>query len=197
MNIAIVGPEKYKFQDLVCVELALSLRNSGLSAMVPEPQGGEDTEFTWDDVDGIALLEVQVKGTQKDFTAADLADYLTHYPSHSATGSLLERLVGDPTRGALFVTSGRLTDPLTEFALARGITAIPASHSVSRDTLQQFVAELTTIAGGAPASKLDATRRGDIDRLAKLPPMKLRSALSSTGYLGMCKSPGKVKPVLT
>ena len=97
MNIAIVGPEKYKFQDLVCVELALSLRNSGLSSMVAEPQGGEDTEFTWDDVDGIARLEVQVKGTQNDFTVAALADYLTHYPSHKATGSLLERLASPRT----------------------------------------------------------------------------------------------------
>ena len=178
MNIAIVGPEKYKFQDLVCVELALSLRNSGLSSMVAEPQGGEDTEFTWDDVDGIARLEVQVKGTQNDFTVAALADYLTHYPSHKATGSLLERLVGNPTHGALFVTSGRLTDPLTDFGVARGITAIPTSHSVSRETLRQFVASLTALAGGTPASKLDAKRRLDIDRLAKLPPMKLRYALS-------------------
>ena len=120
MNIAIVGPEKYKFQDLVCVELALALRETGLSSMVPEPQGGEDTEFTWEDVDGIALLEVQVKGTQNDFTVAALTEYLTHYPSRKATGSLLERLVGDPTRGALFVTSGRLTDPLTDFGVARG-----------------------------------------------------------------------------
>ena len=129
--------------------------------MVPEPQGGEDTEFTWDDVDGIALLEVQVKGTQDDFTVAALADYLIHYPSYKAGGSLLERLVGDPTRGALFVTSGRLTDPLTDFGVARGLTAIPAGHSVGRDTLKQFVADLTTLSGGAPTSKLDAKRRAD------------------------------------
>ena len=178
LNIAIVGPEKYKFQDLVCVELALSLRNSGLSSMVPEPQGGEDTEFTWGDVDGIALLEVQVKGTHDDFTVAALADYLTHYPSHKATGSLLERLISNPTRGALFVTSGRLTDPLTNFGVARGITAVPASHSVSRDVLQQFVTSLATLAGVAPASKLDGKRRLDIDRLASLPSMNLRDALS-------------------
>lgn len=178
MNIAIVGPEKYKFQDLVCVELALALRDTGLSSMVPEPEGGEDTEFTWDDVGGIALLEVQVKGTRDDFTVAAMADYLTHYPSHKATGSLLERLVGDPTRGALFVTSGRLTDPLTDFGVARGITAIPASHSVARDTLTQFVADLTTLARVSPTSKLDAKRRVDIDRLANLPTGKLRDALS-------------------
>jgi len=178
LNIAIVGPEKYKFQDLVCVELALSLRNSGLSSMVPEPQGGEDTELTWDDVDGIARLEVQVKGTQNDFTIAALADYLTHYPSHKATGSLLERLVDNPTRGALFVTSGRLTDPLTDFGVASGTTAILASHSVSHNTLQQFVAGLTTRARVAPSSNLDAKRRLDTDRLANLPQMKLRDALS-------------------
>lgn len=57
LSIAIVGPEKYKFQDLVCVELALALRYTGLTSMVPEPRGGEDTAFTWDDVDGIALLD--------------------------------------------------------------------------------------------------------------------------------------------
>ncbi len=178
MNIAIVGPEKYKFQDLVCVELALALRGTGLTSMVPEPQGGEDTEFTWDNVDGIVLLEVQVKGTQNDFTVASLADYLTHYPSYKATDSLLARLIGDPTRGALFVTSGRLTDPLTNFGVARGISAIPKSHSVSQGTLKQFVAELTTLARSTPNSKLDGERRVDIDRLANFPQNKLREALS-------------------
>jgi hypothetical protein len=178
LNIAIVGPEKYKFQDLVCVELALSLRNSGLSSMVPEPQGGEDTEFTWGDVDGIAFLEVQVKGTHEDFTVAALADYLTHYPSHKATGSLLERLISNPTHGSLFVTSGRLTDPLTNFGVARGISAVPASHSVSRDVLQQFVTRLATLARDTPASKLDGKRRRDIERLASSPQRKLCDALS-------------------
>lgn len=62
MNIAIVGPEKYRFQDLVCVELALSLRGSELTSMVPEPSGGEDTEFKWRDGQSLKCLEVQVKG---------------------------------------------------------------------------------------------------------------------------------------
>ena len=58
------------------------------------------------------------------------------------------------------------------------MTAIPASHSVGRDTLKQFAADLTTLAGAAPTSKLDAKRRVDMDRLADLPSMKLRDALS-------------------
>lgn len=178
MNIAIVGPEKYKFQDLVCLDLGLSLGMSGLQSMVPEPNGGEDTVFEWSGARATRVLEVQVKGTLEDFTLSALAEYLTHYPDRKATGSLLERLADDTDRAALFVTSGRLTDPLSRFRVQPGLEQPPKPHSVGHAELGDFVTELTLLTAGTPTSALDAKRRADIAKLAALSSTKLRGALS-------------------
>lgn len=178
MNIAIVGPEKYKFQDLVCLDIGLSLGASGLQSMVPEPNGGEDTVFEWSGAQAIRVLEVQVKGTLEDLTLGALAEYLTHYPDRRATGSLLERLADETDRAVLFVTSGRLTDPLSRFRLQPNLEQLPKAHTVGHAELGDFVTELTLLAAGTPTSALDAKRRADIAKLAALSSAKLRGALS-------------------
>ncbi|MFT8440005.1 hypothetical protein [Acetobacter fabarum] len=178
MNIAIVGPEKYRFQDLVCVELALSLRGSELTSMVPEPSGGEDTEFKWRDGQSLKCLEVQVKGSQKDLRMAFLAEYLTHYPERQTDGSLLERLIDDHHHGALFVTSGRLTDPLTEFRVMSGMGRCPAPHPVAEATMALFIAELRRLSEAIGTTMLQRARIADIGRLASLSSTKLRDGLS-------------------
>ena len=37
MDIAVIGPEKFAFRDMACIELALSYRQSETFSLVPEP----------------------------------------------------------------------------------------------------------------------------------------------------------------
>ncbi|NBA98580.1 hypothetical protein [Pseudomonas sp. R5(2019)] len=42
MSIEIIGPKKYKFQDRVCLLLALQYAQSAHAQLEIEPRGGED-----------------------------------------------------------------------------------------------------------------------------------------------------------
>jgi len=47
LDIAVIGPEKFAFQDMACIELALGCRQFGTFELVPEPKGGEDANLIW------------------------------------------------------------------------------------------------------------------------------------------------------
>ena len=80
MDIAIIGPEKFAFQDMACIDLALSYRTFGKFSLVPEPKGGEDARLDWHAAPP-QTLEVQVKGAAGTAGVAELAGYFAHYPS--------------------------------------------------------------------------------------------------------------------
>ena len=169
MNIAVTGPEMYAFQDLVCVELALGWQNSGLQSMIPEPVNGEDSTLFWPVGTPIQILEVQVKGASKDLTLTELATFLAHYPSRKAAGSLLDRLIADPSRGVLFVGSGRIADAITILRISAGKAAPPTPRAVPRVVAQALAQEWAVLAAPQNGdSALTTKRRADIMRLAAL-----------------------------
>jgi hypothetical protein len=148
LDIAVIGPEKFAFQDMACIELALSFRPFGTFALVPEPQGGEDASLTWDAAPA-QTLENQVKGTAGTAGIPELAGYLLHYPGRRASGSLLERLIDDDTRYVLFILTARCIDDLVVgaavYRAARHTTGARALAAALRE-------ELGRMAAGKPAA---------------------------------------------
>ena len=47
MTIAITAPQKFAFQDLVCIETMLRFCARAGSTLFVEPDGGEDAELTF------------------------------------------------------------------------------------------------------------------------------------------------------
>ncbi|ESY71157.1 MULTISPECIES: hypothetical protein [Mesorhizobium] len=110
MTIAVTAPQKFAFQDLVCVETMLRFCAHPGATLFVEPDGGEDAELTFAMGGRMVRCEIQVKGAGGAIAIADVAACLAHAPPRRADPTLLERLVGDPDRIALFVMSGRADD---------------------------------------------------------------------------------------
>ncbi|MDX8501923.1 hypothetical protein RFM99_26360 [Mesorhizobium sp. VK4C] len=110
MTIAVTAPQKFAFQDLVCVETMLRFCADPGATLFVEPNGGEDAELTFAMGGRMVRCEIQVKGAGGAIAIADIAACLAHAPPRRAGPTLLERLVGDPDRIALFVMSGRADD---------------------------------------------------------------------------------------
>ena len=128
MSIEITGPEKFDFQDLVCVELALRFLGGTNLRLVIEPAGHEDAELTIER-DGLeCTFEVQVKGSAKEVTLETLAVCLAHFPGLKATNCLLERLVACERRFTVLVMSGRCKDTASPFVIESGWKGKPHKH---------------------------------------------------------------------
>ncbi|MET3519111.1 hypothetical protein [Mesorhizobium abyssinicae] len=110
MTIAITAPQKFAFQDLVCVEMMLRFWSESSAAFFVEPDGGEDGELVFAAGHTISRCEIQVKGAEAAVSLAALATCLAHTPPRRADSTLLERLIADPERLALLVVSGRADD---------------------------------------------------------------------------------------
>ena len=116
MSIAITAPEKFDFQDLVCIELMLRFEADPGATMFVEPNEGEDAEIALPRGGADPLIiEVQVKGASGPVTMADIAECLAHCPAREATNSLLERLIASPNKIALLIMSGRCNDTASAF----------------------------------------------------------------------------------
>lgn len=174
MTIAIIGPEKFAFQDLVCVDLALTALSHGPVAMVPEQAGHEDATLSWpvDESVATATLEVQVKGAAGTIDMATLAEHLLHYPDRAGKGSLLERLMGAGGRAALFVISARCADILTPLLLDRAPRALVEGREVPTELAEALRAAVSAVGHktllGKP-SRLQEARRLDAQALAARP----------------------------
>lgn len=131
MNIAVIGPEKFAFQDMVCVEMALALRGSGAYTLVPEPERGEDARLEWSDPTP-CILEVQVKGAGGTISIQNVVEYLAHYPAREARPSLLRRLMDEEHTYAAFVLSARCGDDLVELIAHENRIRRPAARRISR-----------------------------------------------------------------
>ncbi|WP_322058502.1 hypothetical protein [Paraburkholderia sp. J63] len=110
MSIELTGPRKYKFQDRVCVLLAILAATDADTSLEVEPQDGEDALMALRKGGKTHFIEIQVKGAEGHIGAESLADWLAHFPARRADDSLLERLVNDEQRSVLFVASGRCSD---------------------------------------------------------------------------------------
>ncbi|PNQ77419.1 hypothetical protein BA950_05180 [Erythrobacter sp. SAORIC-644] len=174
MTIAIIGPEKFAFQDLVCVDLALTALANGPVALVPEQAGHEDATLSWPAEEGVptATLEVQIKGAAGTFDMAMLAEHLLHYPDRAGKGSLLERLMDAEGRAALFVVSARCVDILTPLLLDRAPRALVEGREVTTAIAEALRTAVTAVGHKSlpkKPSKLKEARRLDAQALAARP----------------------------
>lgn len=183
MTIAIVGPEKFAFQDLVCVDLALNAMGSGPVTMIPEQAGHEDATLSWPATEETpaVTIEVQVKGASGIVDITALAEHLLHYPDRAAQGSLLERLMGTEDRVGLFVMSGRCDDILVPLLLDRAPQALAIGRAVPTalaETLRAAVKAIGNKSLAKSATKLRRNRSNDAKTLAARPLSDYEHALS-------------------
>ncbi|MDF0492748.1 hypothetical protein [Bradyrhizobium yuanmingense] len=178
MSIATVAPEKFGFQDLVCIELTLRFDSvSGLVVMV-EPGRGEDACVTLPlNPTDPTTIDVQVKGAAAPVTMADIAEILAHCPPREAADTLLERLVASPDRLALLVMSGRCDDSASAFAVPFSWNGYPQQPGRIKLTI---ASELLRAFGAIPASsgtKLMMNRKAHRDVVSSMSPEIVRPAL--------------------
>jgi len=125
MSIEIDGPKKYKFQDRVCLLLALQHAQSPHAQLEIEPRGGEDAQLIFDDGLSRNVVEIQVKGAKAKVTIDELADWLAHFPAHEAVKPLIARLVNSPRQHVLMIASGRCDDATSTYVADLGDPIVP------------------------------------------------------------------------
>jgi hypothetical protein len=110
MSIEVTGPEKYEFQDYVCLLTALRLQDRAPLKAFIEPEGLEDGLFCVTENGTPTEIELQVKGAQGKVSLSSIAECLMHFPPRSAKNSRFERLLASSQRFALLTMSGRCDD---------------------------------------------------------------------------------------
>ncbi|WP_267096093.1 hypothetical protein [Xanthomonas sacchari] len=179
MNIAVVAPEKFAFQDMVCVDLALALRTTGSFTLVPEPVGGEDARILWSGPPA-TTLDVQVKGAGGIADLSNLVEYLAHYPERASSGSLLERLIVEPNTYAAFVLSARCADILQPLLAHSNRLGAPSPRTISAVLASAFrdeVARRASVLAGRELSALASSRLVDQQALIARPVADFQAAL--------------------
>lgn len=166
MSIAVTAPEKFDFQDLVCIELMLRFEaNAGLIMLV-EPEDGEDAGLTLPRHQMAPLIaEVQVKGASGPVTMTGIAACLAHCPPHQAMGTLFELLLGSRDRIAILIMSGRCDDAASAFAMpfTWDGTAPPAGR-IKTGTATAFLSAFGSMPA-APSTDLAIRRKAHRDTL--------------------------------
>lgn len=181
MSIEIIGQQKYRFQDHVCVLLAvLASGNPGASLQI-EPKDGEDALLQTTESGVARTVEVQVKGATAPITHDVLADWLAHYPAYSDSGSLLERISSDPSRSVLFVVSGRCNDAVVPHAVPLSVFTTQVPKGGVTNAVEHGMREgLHNYATGTPSTDSNLVKRRRVNigaLLAATPPVSLKAAL--------------------
>lgn len=112
MSIALTGPEKYDFQDLVCVKIALQFHRKENVSLRIEPKGGEDAELSYENNGNKFKFEIQVKGSLEPISILKIAECLGHFPAYKTSDFLLQRIINDESNRAVFIMAGRAKDSL-------------------------------------------------------------------------------------
>lgn len=152
---------------MVCVDMALALRGTGVFTLIPEPGGGEDARLAWLDQPP-CILEVQVKGAAGTLTISNLVEYLAHYPARESRPSLLRRLMDEEYVYATFVLSARCGDELLELLDPGNRVRRPQSHGVSRKLVQAVREEVARRATELQGQKLTNLFRRRAEEQAEL-----------------------------
>ncbi len=105
--------------------------------MFAEPAGGEDGQLEFTCLGAATTVEVQVKGSESTLDLAKLASHLAHFPDRKGENTLLDRLIEDKGRFALFVVSGRCVDAVSSFLIKRMPEEI-LQRSVSAPSAEAF-----------------------------------------------------------
>ena len=157
MSIAVTAPQKFDFQDVVCVDMMLRFACADNACFFVEPMNGEDGELQFSAGSSPSRMEIQVKGASGAVTLATVASCLAHTPARTADNTLLERLVADPTRLAVLVMSGRCDDAASVFAVGRDWTGGP--HPDAHITAVQAAAVLSAFGAANIPGARDSTLR--------------------------------------
>lgn len=178
MSIEIVAPSKYRFQDLVCVHLALQNWDSIDCQLFIEPKNGEDALLVRKRADGtLSRIEIQVKGSADQVDLKSIASCLAHCPRSVSAPSLFERLYDKQSDGALLVMSGRCIDEALPFLLPIDLTFPGPSKGRIRGAV---VAKLSAVYEALPTtspSKLENERKvARIGLVARMNPEKRSDA---------------------
>ena len=169
MNIAIIAPTKFDFQDLACVELGLRWPTKGAPSLRAEPEKGEDAEITWEEKGKRRLCEVQIKGRSTGaLDMATLAEYLAHFPDRQADGCLLERLIGNPDQVVLFVASERCQDEVSEFLVPTSWAGERRASAPNRRAGENLAAALRYLSEWPKRTRTKIPTRLEADRAAKV-----------------------------
>lgn len=184
LNIAVVAPAKFDFQDLVCIELGLRWPASGTPSLRAEPFGGEDAELTWSEGGHTYCCEIQAKGrSTSEFSMATLAEYLAHFPDRQEKNCLLERLLADRQRLALFVASERCTDDVAALRTpvgwegSRRAAKTDVSSGKGLSAALRYLSEAPDRARKRKISDLELRRYAHIATLSRTDPSALSEAL--------------------
>ena len=169
MSIAITAPQKFDFQDIVCVELMLRFAHVTDARFFVEPKGGEDGELHFTQNPSGRRAEIQVKGASGSITLATVVTCLAHTPPRTEENTLLERLLSDPDRLVVLVMSGRCDDACAPYTVGADWDGTP--HRVGTVTRAQATALLDAFAAaripGTDTGELKARRRAHNDGFAK------------------------------
>lgn len=162
MSIAITAPQKFDFQDIVCVEMMLRFHHLKYAQFSVEPRDGEDGEFLFGYGIPIENAEIQVKGAAGVVTIDTIAGCLAHSPPRKYSDTLLERLLRGPTRQVVLVMSGRCDDAASVYSVPFNWNgACHPNHVIKKDDaitlLKAFaIAQLTGRNGSSLKTKREA-----------------------------------------
>lgn len=180
MSIAITAPQKFDFQDIVCVEMMLRFHHLNTAQFFAEPKDGEDGEILFGPGMPTEKAEIQVKGAAGAVTIDVIAGCLAHSPPRKVSDTLLERLLGDPTRLVVLVVSGRCDDAASVYSLPFDWTGcIHPDHALKQDDAVTLLGAFANVqVPGKAGSSLKTGRENHFRTVAATTdPSKLRIAL--------------------
>ncbi|WP_085695266.1 MULTISPECIES: hypothetical protein [unclassified Pseudomonas] len=146
MSIATVGPKKYDFQDLVCVDVFLRHQGEESVELYIEPKAGEDAKVIIPSASGKKVIEIQVKGALEGVTLAEFAKWLSHFEERKAVNTLLERLCDDLDTHVVFVVSARCSDKISVLCKSATAPWDVQGKKLSREVAGELLGELENYA---------------------------------------------------
>ena len=174
MTIALIGQQKYDFQDLVCAQLILQFyQRPGIQFWV-EPKGGEDAMFVFQGADATDLsFEIQIKGSEEHVDFELIAECLGHFPAYKAENFLLERLVNNTNSVCVLVMSGRAGDALQKY-IPKGNWngTIHTKGSFNKEDAQKIIGVINNYADKLSSTAQNIKRQKYIHSYMKSTPLK-------------------------
>ncbi|WP_318515161.1 nSTAND3 domain-containing NTPase [Photobacterium leiognathi] len=167
-TIATIGPKKYEFQDLVCLDFVLKTEEEKDISFLIEPHGGEDAAFTYKGNDGaLKKFEVQVKGAMEAVTLNFVAECLLHFPDRRHENCLFERLIKESNLCVVLVMSGRATDQLLKYLPTGEWDLSPHKHSFTLKDAKALNLEFQSLVDSFGGTKLKNDRKEHTQRIIK------------------------------
>ena len=181
MSIALTGPVKYDFQDLVCIHYILKFYDKDGTTFLVEPDGGEDAELSFlNDTGQLLQFEIQVKGSEEPVTYDKVAECLGHFPAYGTSDFLLERLLSNKNARAVLVMSGRANDLLQKY-LPKGEWEgnIHKAKLFNQKDAQLILNAVKAYAHSLPETTINITRRIHIDQfIESVSPQDIKESLT-------------------